>query len=272
MKTKFVILLSFIVNFACVHAQNDSLQVYYYENYPFAYAENGTQKGIEIEIIQKYVYWMKMEKNVNISVSYKSFAEFSQFYTSVKQGSARVIGLGSVTASDEREKEVAFSPAYMRNISVLVTDGQVPTVKSLSPADVSKSLGTLNALAVNKSIHAEFMNEIKKQYLPGLKLSFTENQNSILSAISKDGKSFGYVDIVAYWAFMKNNPKKFLKIQKPFSKSGETFGFIMPYKSIHLPSINEFFEKGFGFTSTRTYHEILEKYLGYEIINAVEIQ
>ena len=93
-----------------------------------------------------------------------------------------------------------------------------------------------------------------------------------IEKIVSDNNYFGYVDIVAYWAFLKNNPSKFLKIQKVFNEPKEYLGFIMPKKSTHLNSINEFFESGFGFTSTKAYHQILEKYLGYEIIESVEIK
>jgi hypothetical protein len=46
----------------------------------------------------------------------------------------------------------------------------------------------------------------------------------------------------------------------------------MPKSGLHAQYLSEFFESGFGFTSTKTYHQLLEKYLGYEIIDLVEIK
>jgi hypothetical protein len=46
----------------------------------------------------------------------------------------------------------------------------------------------------------------------------------------------------------------------------------MPKNSEIQGLITEFFESGFGFTSTKIYREILEKHLGYEVISTVEIQ
>lgn len=250
----------------------DSLTIYYFQNFPYAYNEGGKVKGIEIEIIEEYINWMKQKKNIALKVSYKPFTEFSSFYNAVKNGSPYVVGLGSITNTPEREKEVSFSPYYLQNVSVLITDGRIPTIKNKSAEEVSKVLNGLNALVVNKSNHTQYLNELKASYLPNLKISFTETQSKVLETIAADKASFGYVDIVAYWSFLKNNPSKFLKIQKLFSETKEYLSFAMPKNSGNQPYLSEFFESGFGFTSTKTYRQILEKYLGYEIIDAVEIK
>ncbi len=272
MKYKLIALFTLSILFLNLKSQTDSLTVYYYDNYPYSYLENNVLKGIEIDIIKEYSDWVKQKKNISLIVSYKPYKEFSGFYNAVITGSTKVIGLGSVTINAEREKDVLFSAPYLNNTSVLITDGKVPTVKTKNTAEVSKILNPLNALVVSKSSHIKYINDIKKEFVPALKVSFTETQNSVLESITNDPKIFGYADIVAYWSFLKRNPNKFLKIQKIFNRSGESLGFIMPKNSTHSAYINEFFESGFGFTSTKMYHQILEKYLGYEIIELAEIK
>ncbi len=265
-------LMALVVGMFAQPAQNDSLNVNYYENFPYAYTENGVLKGIEIDIIKKYVDWLRLEKNIHSVVTYKGFKDFSEFYNSVKKGSPRTIGLGSVTITEDREKEIAFSPPYLRNIAVLITNGTVASVKNLTPEEVNKVLGPLDALAVNESSHVKYMNSLKSSYLQSMQIKGSETQNSILESIARDGKSYGYVDIVAYWAFIKKNNKKYLKIQKAFNRPYEFLGLVMPFGASHYSSINEFFESGFGFTSTKIYHEILNRYLGYEVLETLEIK
>jgi len=272
MKQKIISIFVLLLTFNALLSQTDSLIIYYYDNYPYAFDENNTVKGIEVDIIKEYTEWLKQKKNINVVVTYKSFKEFSSFYNGVKNGNAKVLGLGSVTINTEREKEVMFSSPYLNNTPVLITDGKVPTIKLKNATDVSKVLGGLNALVVNTSSHMKYMNAIKKDYVPALKISFTETQNSVLESITNDAKIFGYADIIAYWSFLKKNPNKFLKIQKIFNQPSESLGFIMPKSNVHTMLIHEFFESGFGFTSTKVYHQILEKYLGYEIIESVEIK
>ena len=78
------------------------------------------------------------------------------------------------------------------------------------------------------------------------------------------------MDIIAYRELIKNSDKYF-KIHRELSMGGESFGFLLPKNSEWLPLINEFMEGGFGFTATRRYREILENYLGYEVISTVEL-
>ncbi len=250
----------------------DSLIINYYENFPYAYTEGGKLKGIEVDIMEEYVAWLKQKKNVSVVVVYNAYKEFGAFYNSVKGGNSKIVGLGSVTINKDREKDVLFTPPYLQNVAVLITAGRVPTIKTKTKEEIVKTLGGLNAIVVSGSSHMNYINQIKTLYIPTLKISFTETQGRVLEGILGNNSAFGYVDIVAYWAFLKANPAKFLKIQKVFTEPKENLGFVMPKNSIHAAHLSEFFESGFGFTSTKVYHQILEKYLGYEIIESVEIK
>jgi putative glutamine transport system substrate-binding protein len=278
MKNKIWLISGLMCITGIFFAQVDSLQVNYYENFPYAYKDGTTLKGIEIDIVAEYAAWLKQKKNINVKVNYTAYSEFGNFYNSVKNGNSKVIGLGSVTQNAEREKEVVFSPPYLENLAVLITDGSVPTIKSKDANGVSKILNGMTGIVVNKSNHVVYMNNIKKLYnqtpheVADLLINTTEKQSTVIETISKDKKVFGYMDIVAYWAFVKANPTKFLKIHKVFTEAKEYLGFILPKKNEHEIYLNEFFESGFGFTSTKVYHQILEKYLGYEIIESVEIK
>jgi len=249
----------------------DTLVVNYFENYPYSYTEAGKAKGIEIDIISEYLVWLK-KKNINTTVSYKAYKDFSEFYNSVKEGNANVVGLGSVTRSGNREQEVSFSPPYLKNVAVLITAGRISTARERSADEVNRVFSGMHAVAVKQSSHLNYLNQIKAQFLPALDIRTVESQKQVLETILSDNTFTGYVDIIAYWSFLKSNPSKFLKIQKAFSETREDFGFVMPKKNNHSQWLSEFFESGFGFTSTKTYHQILENYLGYEILESVELK
>jgi ABC-type amino acid transport substrate-binding protein len=267
-KTLFLLLLIG----STLSAQTDSLVINYYENFPFAFSEGGDIKGIEIDIIAEYVKWLKAKKNITVKTAVKPYKEFSAFYNSVKSGGKHVVGLGSVTSTREREKEVLFSAPYLQNVAVMITAGSVPTFKTKAPDEVRPAMEKLEAMVVKQSSHSNYIEQVKSQYAPSLKITYTESQEKVLENIAGNSSIMGYVDIVAYWSYLKKNPSKFLKMQKAFSEPKDHLGFIMPMGSSHYALLNEFFESGFGFTSTRTYHQILEKYLGYEILESVEIK
>jgi len=274
----FGYLLLFTISFQSYFSQTDTIQIHYYENYPFAYREAGQLRGLEIEIVGEYLIWLKQKKNIDIYPKYKAFKEFSAFYNSILDANVNTVGLGSVTDTQDRRRGIVFSPPYLQNTAVLVTDGSVPTIKSKDPAEVATVLKGMKPLVVNKSNHVTYMNDVLKVYnqtaleVPDLIISITEKQTDVLQKIIADKSVFGYVDIIAFWAYVRDNTSRFLKIQKMFTEPKEFLGFIMPKRNTHSLYLNEFFESGFGFTATKRYRQILEKYLGEEIIESVEIK
>lgn len=267
------LLLSTIILFSAIlNAQKlDTLNLYYLNNSPFAYEENGSVTGLEVDIIKEYAGWLKTKKNISVYLNYKSFTNFDELYSAVKKGGKKTIGLSSVTINEEREKEVDFSPAYLKNTTLLITNGAVATIKSKTTTDVAKVLGNLEAVTVANSTYVKYLNDLKKSFIQNLKINSVSKISEIPEQIANNPKMFGYVDVVNFWYYIKNNNTKYLKIQKVFNNTSESFGFIMPKNSLNKDYVSEFFDSGFGFTSTKAYHQILEKYLSYEVLQSVEL-
>jgi ABC-type amino acid transport substrate-binding protein len=256
----------------CAKAQNsDTLYINYYSQAPFAYSENNLLKGIEIDLINEYVLWLKAKKKISISLKHVSYTTFSDFYDASRKLGKNSLGLGSVTINLDRAKDVDFSAPYLKDVSFCVTNGNAPDVKSKTPDEITRALGSMSALTINNTSLNKHVVELKKQYLQDLKISYHTDEIKILDEISKNVLCFGYVDAVAFWFYLKNNPGKFLKMQKLLSQSREELGFIMPKGSQHRQLFNEFFSGPGGFKNTANYRSILEKYLGSSMTQNIAI-
>lgn len=259
---KFVVIL-FLFCGLFVRAQvGDTLQINYYSQNPFAFSENGQVTGIEIDLINEYVLWLKMKKQMNVKIKHTEFKNFDEFYAATKNGGKNSFGLGSVTINSERASEIDFTSAYLKNVAFCVTNGHAPDVKSKTPDEIIRSLGSMNALTINNTSLNRYVLELKKSYINDLKISYKSDEIKILDEVSKNVLTFGYVDAVGFWFYLKNNPGKFLKMQKILSQSKEELAFILPKGSQHKALFNEFFNGPSGFKSTPKYRAILEKYLG----------
>ena len=208
MKTNRLIMALLISANLSIFSQSDSLKIYYYENYPYAYTERtstfpdkGEPKGIEIEIVQEYVQWLKQKKGINLKITFTLFTDFSAFYNSVKDGNTLVIGLGSVTKSGEREKQVSFSAPYLINQAVLITHGSIAGVKKKSIEEISKVLGSMKAISLAGSSHEVYLKELQSNYINDLQIQFTSKPSAVLDSISSNKKLFGYSDLVSYWSY-----------------------------------------------------------------------
>lgn len=254
-----------------VSAKSGTVTVHYLEQHPFCYKDKaGKLTGIEIDIINEFANWLKVKKDISLKVNFKSYTKFGDVYQAIKGNNDLAnLGVATVTITPERSQEVEFSAPYLKNKSLLVSSGSIPTLMKLD--DISQKFANLTAVTIKGSVHEHDIQVIKEKYLPNLTIEYVDAPVQVLQKLASDKKYFGYVDILAYWDFVKNNSKLYVKMHKVSIINNENFGIIMPSNGDWGMVVNEFFESGFGFTATKTYHAILERHLGYEVINSVEL-
>lgn len=265
---RFAVIITLFTQLLAFAQSPDTLHIHYYAHLPFAYSESGNVKGIEVDILNEYILWLKAKKKIHTVYKYSEYTDFQGFYRAVKGGASNAFGLGSVTVNADRLKEIDFTSAYIRSVAFCITNGNAPDVKTKNADEIVRSLGSMNAQTMMNTSLQKYVNEIKRTYIQDLKVSYQPNEIKILDEISKNVLSFGYVDAIAFWIYLKNNPGKFLKMQKILSQSKEEMGFILPKGSPHKALFNEFFAV---FKTSPTYRAILEKYLGSYMAQNVAI-
>jgi ABC-type amino acid transport substrate-binding protein len=263
LKNTLLIFSFFLLSFACFSQQTgDTLYINYFVDAPFAGVENNKPNGIEVEIISEYLSWLKTTKKIEMIPKHTSFTDFDLFYTTTKKAGKNTIGLGGVVISAEKAKEVDFTHPYMKNVAFLITNGNALDIKTKTAGDIVKTLGSMTALTLTNTNLSGYVNELKKTYIPDLKIVAHTDQKKILDEISKNILNFGYVEAIEFWFYLKNNPQKFLKMQKPLNQTKEELAFMLPKGSQHKVLFAEFFGGAAGFKTTRNYRAILEKYVG----------
>lgn len=257
-KISFIVFSCFLTLFLKAQVIPDTLYVSYMPHSPFAFNDGGTLKGLEIDIINEYMTWLKTNRKLNIIAVFKEVKEFDPV-GEMKKSNSKTIGLCTATINQERLKDVDFTTPYLQNVSFCITNGNAPDAKTKTPNEVTKTFGSMTALTVANSSLSKYVNELKKTYLPNLPVTLIGSQSQILDNISKNVLSFGYVDAVEFWYYLKTNPGKFLKIQKPLNQSKEQLGFLLTKDSKHKASFDMFFTE---YKLSPKYKQILEKYLG----------
>ncbi|MBE2246703.1 MAG: transporter substrate-binding domain-containing protein [Candidatus Competibacteraceae bacterium] len=252
-----------------LHIKKMEGTVFYFEQHPMCFRNKGEVEGVESDILKEFVTWARNKKNMEISLQFEPYFNFEEFLGAVSSGGPMVIGAGTVAIKDERKKDLIFSPPYMNNVSVFITQGIVPSISSKEES--VNILKGMKGIVTKNAVHMGYMEDIKKTYLPGMTIEYAKKPIEVIEKISSDARYFGYVDIVTFWQYLKQSDK-YIKIQRVLNIKEEKFGFIMPKQSEFSVLMQEFFDSGFGFTSTKTYQAILEKHLGYEVISTVEIR
>jgi putative glutamine transport system substrate-binding protein len=274
MKKHYFFFLAFLLNAGCIFAQGytgdtwaqvkangkGTISFAYVETPSFVYKEaNGKYTGICVDILDDFTKWVNSNKGVKLDSKFVGDgSSFKGMYDKTKASIGGVFGLGNITITEDRKKEVKFSPPFITNFAILVTQSTVPTLSKLE--DLPTAFGKLTAYTAKGTLNEKRAQELKKKYFPAMKMSFVNTSQETLEKVLGDPNGFAYLDLAFYLEAVQL--KKSIKRHPVADKAAEQFGFIMPLNSDWYPLMDEFFKADGGYFNTAQYRSILLKHLG----------
>ncbi|HEY0739807.1 MAG TPA: transporter substrate-binding domain-containing protein [Chryseosolibacter sp.] len=241
-------------------AKSGTISLAYVETPSFVYKDkNGELTGICVDIMHDFVVWVNANKGVKLSSKFVGDgSSFRGMYDKTKASSGGVFGLGNVTITDERKKEVKFSPPIITNFAILVTQPSVPTLAKLE--DIPKTFANFTAYSAKGTLNEKRTADLKSKYYPGMKITPTTTSQETLEKVFADPTGVAYLDLAFYIEAVQL--KKPVKRHPVGDKAAEQFGIVMPLNSDWGPVFDEFFKANGGYTNTKEYKTILIKHLG----------
>jgi serine phosphatase RsbU (regulator of sigma subunit) len=236
------------------------LIVYYYENKPFIYKDSeGNLQGIEYDLLQQFRNYLKSKHNVQIRLVWKRAETTDEFHKAVTRGDRGSIGIGAVTITEDKQEDLKYSPAYMSDISVIITSDEVATCENI---DVFReSFRKKRAVTIKNSNYEKYFSKLTKIILPNLELQYVRNNDQIVETVLADKNTFGYVQLPSYLLSLKEGDK--IKRHRWFMESNDSgYGFILPTKTAWDEPLKEFFNHVNFKDSVKA---ITTKYLGADI-------
>jgi ABC-type amino acid transport substrate-binding protein len=232
----------------------------YVETPRFVYRDgSGNITGISVDIIADFVSWVNKHKKVKLTSEFVGDgSSFRVMYEKVRSSSGGVFGLGNITITPQRKKEVRFSPPMITNFSILISNGNLKPLNDLN--EMATVFKGAQAYAAKGTTNADRMIAMRKEYLPDMKLSYTTTSQETLEKIANDPTGFGYLDLAFYLEAVQM--KKNIRRHPAGDKAAEQFGFIMPKNSDWHTLMEEFFSAEGGYTSSARYRAILQKHFG----------
>ena len=250
-------------------AGSGSVTITYVETPSFVYKDaQGRLTGVCVDIMDDFLAWVESTKGVKVQARYLgNGSSFSQMFYSVKQGRNGVFGLGNVTITEARKKEISFSPPFIRNFAILITHNSVPLLRDM--ASIKTSFAGMKAYTASGTLNEKRILKLQKEYgWSNLAIDKVNNSPQTLQAVLKDTKSFTYLDLAFYLNAVKE--RKPVRRHPVGDESSEEFGIIMPLGSDWAGLMNEFFQANGGYRNSMSYKKTLVKHLGASAVRLIE--
>src|ERR1041385_8753126 len=108
-----------------------NLVIYWYPSTPFIFEnERGEVAGVEYEILEGFKKFISDRYQIELTLQWKKSEGFLGTFNDVKNSHEPVLGSSAFSILPERAKVIDFTPAYLGDVSVLISSSDVPMATS----------------------------------------------------------------------------------------------------------------------------------------------
>ncbi|MDN4165071.1 transporter substrate-binding domain-containing protein [Cytophagales bacterium LB-30] len=221
--------------------------------------QNNIRKGICSDIMNEFIQYVEKTKGIKLNVKHVDAEDnFPKFIKTVRESNGGVFGLGDVTITNERKTFLNFSPSYLDNFPVLVTNSTYDRFQN--EAILFKKYEFKTAYTTKGTLHERRVLDLIAKYQLKTTVTYVPSSIEIIDFIEKDPSSFGLVDAIFYLDAVKKKMK--ISPQQIEKKESEEYGIIMPKNSDWATVMKDFFEHNGGFKNSSNYRKILSDNFG----------
>jgi hypothetical protein len=241
-----------------------TLSILYYEQPGLIYkAPDGKMRGVCADIIIDFQKFIETKYGKKITILYVGEEnDFPKFLSTVQQTN-NLFGVTNTSITEDRKKIMKFTPSFMNNQVILLTNRNAPALKSLS--EISAVYKGFKAQVITGSTHAIHMEKIKKEYFPELVIEQVPEGDIIIKNLSTDVKLFSVIDFTEYIGVIRR--KIPVKKQEIDLGQPEPLGFIMSKQSDWDGPWKEFLTD--DYKKSVRYKEIIAENLGSSFLSLV---
>lgn len=241
--------------------------VFTYVETPGFVAKEGTEvQGFCVDLMGEFAKWLQKEEGIELKSVFndKNSKNFPLLMGELKSARGGVFGLGTFTITQERKNSYAFSPPFISNITILMTNKNVQNLNSLE--GISTGFNGMTMVTVKGSLHEERLLKIKKDYYPQVEVKYVGSFNDVLQELVQNEKAFTELDFTYYLASLKSRIP--VKRHPVGDGTAEEFGIIMPKNSDWAPVMARFMES--GFMESTEYRKMIADHLGQHALKLLD--
>jgi len=231
----------------------------WYDIDPFIYKDKrGNIMGVEYELMEAFGKFVRDNYQVDLTIKWINAGSFENIYPYIKAAKKPgIFGWSYYSITPERSREVSFSPPYMPDLNVVVTNNEMPYFSSNN--EFIKDLSGMKAFTMKSTTMEDDMNTLKTNFDPALVVSNKLDDYKVLEEIAGRPNAFGYVPLSIYVTALQKGIR--VKRQKVMAVKRPGYAAILPMNSDwQIPLTAYFKTEG----AKKTARDVIKKYLGSE--------
>jgi signal transduction histidine kinase len=265
LKKIFIISLYFSIGVLTVNAQSfqeiidngsGKVKVYYYPIEPFIYKDDiGNLLGVEKEMMDSFLRFVEKKYSVRLFVEWEEVPTFESVFKYVKQSETASFGVSVISKTPERSKSVAFSYAYMPDVSVFITHLTVPYLQD--DKLLKQHIDGFEAATISNTTYKQDLDDLNQTFDLNLNYVDVPNDEDIIRLVSRNKNMVGFVGLPFYVIeISKGNP---VKRHSAFQVKRDGYRFIYQKEQGWENVVKNYFE---SYLYRAEADKIIRRYLG----------
>jgi len=237
---------------------------YIFSNAPgFSDFQHGRLVGICIDVMADFEFFLLDKYGIRTnSIQHKEYVnDFPAFMKTVEKAKYGSFGLSNVTKTQARASRFQFSPPFIRNYAVMLSNDSVNELSDLK--NIANEFSGLKALTVNGSTNEEQLLTLKEKYFPALEIDYVSNFNEVLRVVSANAEYFTLLDFI--YLVEANKKDMSVKEHRVGVQEVEELAFILPMETDWNIPLNKFLTAEYKKSSS--YRKIIVRHLGLEALH-----
>lgn len=242
-----------------------SISALWYDIDPFIYrtGKGSGMAGVEYELMEAFVAYLRRKYNIDLKLEWVDAKSFENIFPYISHTTkSAVFGWSYYSITEERKESVKFTPAYMPDVNIIVTDMNQPMYETND--DFIKSLPGKTAYTMATTMMEQDVFTVKRNFYANLTINNEYDDYAVMAKIAEHKNAFGYVPLSIYVMALQKGIKVKRQVVLPSRREG--FAAIYPKGSDWDAPVNEYFtSKEFADLSA----SVIRKYLGNEVTDLI---
>ena len=243
-----------------------ALTVYWFESRPFIYENDDKQlAGIEYELIIGLATFVKQKYNVDLDIKWIEAESFDNVFERVQKTTKPCFGASAFSITQKRQALVNFSPSYMSDIMVMISNKNIPITESAE--EFYRTFTKLRAVTIKGTTYEHDLLQLKQKLEMPFEIDYISSAQNILRTIEERENTFGFIDLPMYMMYFSENPSIMVRRQNFNPVKREGYGILIPKNSDWINPVQEYFAQ---VTFQSDFEKVIAQHLDIQLYRFVE--
>ncbi|MCR9250044.1 MAG: ATP-binding protein [bacterium] len=246
-----------------LNKKEGTVTFYWYPNNISISSSKDILDGVEHELALSFVQYLETKYKVDLELEWEETKSFNEVLDIVRNKSGASFGSSSISITEERRQYLNFTPPYLSDISVLISNSKIPIAQG--GEEFREVFQNMTAVTIPNTTYITALEKLEDDLEINFDYEYVENSGQIIEKIENLENGFGYIDLSNFLVALDNSSTIRRQFFYPLKLDG--IAMVYPKNSDWESPVTDYFSSEQFLVDKE---RIVVKYLGEGATNIID--